>query len=110
MTSQPCSIAAAYEFLPVLRASVEYHFYDDKNAGMANGKQKYLTKGTNQYLGIEFDVTKQLTLSCGGQITDYGLSDNYQSDTSFCDSYFCKLKSQNKDEQTPQFKCWLYVD
>ena len=53
------SIAAAYEFLPVLRASVEYHFYDDKNAGMANGKQKYLTKGTNEYLaGIEFDVTK----------------------------------------------------
>ena len=68
---------------------VKYHFYDDKKAGMANDKQKYLTKGTNEYLaGIEFDVTKQLTLSCGGQITDYGLSDNYQSDTSFsCDSY-----------------------
>ena len=83
------SVAAAYEFLPVLRASVEYHFYDDKNAGMASGKQKYLTKGTNEYLaGIEWDVTKQLTLSCGGQITDYGLSDDYQSDTSFsCDSY-----------------------
>lgn len=28
------SVAAAYEFLPVLRASVEYHFYDDKKAGM----------------------------------------------------------------------------
>lgn len=83
------SVAAAYEFLPVLRASVEYHFYDDKNAGMAAGKQKYLTKGTNEWLaGIEWDVTKHLTLSCGGQITDYGLSDNYQSDTSFsCDSY-----------------------
>ena len=83
------SVAAAYEFLPVLRASVEYHFYDDKNAGMAADKQKYLTKGTNEWLaGIEWDVTKQLTLSCGGQITDYGLSDNYQSDTSFsCDSY-----------------------
>ena len=83
------SIAASYEFLPVLRASVEYHFFDDKSAGMAGGKQKYLTKGTNEYLaGIEWDVTKHLTLSCGGQITDYGLSDNYQSDTSFsCDSY-----------------------
>ena len=89
------SIAAAYEFLPTLRASVEYHFYDDKNAGMANvpgteiGKQNFLTKGTNEYLaGIEFDVTKQLTLSCGGQITDYGLADGFQSDTSFsCDSY-----------------------
>ena len=83
------SVAAAYEFLPVLRASVEYHFYDDKSAGMAGGKQKSLTKGTNEYLaGIEWDATKQLTLSCGGQITDYGLSDNFQSDTSFsCDSY-----------------------
>ena len=83
------SVAAAYEFIPVLRASVEYHFFDDKNAGMADGKQKFLTKGTNEYLaGIEWDVTKQLTVSCGGQITDYGLSDNYQSDTSFsCDSY-----------------------
>ncbi len=83
------SVAAAYEFLPVLRASVEYHFYDDKNAGMADGKQKYLTKGTNEYLaGIEWDVIKRLTLSGGVQFTDYGLSDNYQTDTSFsCDSY-----------------------
>ena len=69
------SVAAAYEFLPVLRASVEYHFYDDKNAGMADGKQKYLTKGTNEYLaGIEWDVIKRLTLSGGVQFTDYGLS------------------------------------
>ena len=83
------SVAVAYEFLPVLRASVEYHFYDDKKAGMAGDKQKYLTKGANEYLmGIEWDVTRQLTLSCGGQITDYGLSDDFQSDTSFsCDSY-----------------------
>lgn len=83
------SIAAAYEFLPVLRASVEYHFYDDKNTGMAGGKQKYLTKGTNEWLaGIEWDVIKRLTVSGGVQFTDYGLSDNFQSDTSFyCDSY-----------------------
>lgn len=83
------SVAAAYKFLPVLRASVEYHFYDDKNAGMAGGKQKFLTKGTNEYLaGVEWDVIKRLTVSCGVQFTDYGLSDNYQSDTSFsCDSH-----------------------
>ena len=99
------SIAAAYEFLPVLRASVEYHFYDDKNAGMANGKQKYLTKGTNEYLaGIEFDVTKQLTLSCGGQITDYGLSDNYQSDTSFsCDVFSVSLTADVLPKNLSQF-------
>lgn len=92
------SVAAAYEFLPVLRASVEYHFYDDKHAGMAEGKQKFLTKGTNEYLaGIEWDITKQLTVSCGGQITDYGLSDNYQRDTSFsCDSYSLGLGAKVK--------------
>lgn len=83
------SLAAAYEFLPTLRASVEYHFFDDTNAGMAGNKQDFLTKGTNEYLaGIEWDATHQLALSCGVQFTDYGLSDNFQSDTSFsCDSY-----------------------
>ncbi|WP_297676849.1 outer membrane beta-barrel protein [uncultured Bacteroides sp.] len=92
------SVAVAYEFLPVLRASVEYHFYDDKNAGMAEGKQKFLTKGTNEYLaGIEWDVTKRLTVSCGAQITDYGLSDNFQRDTSFsCDSYTLGLGAKLK--------------
>lgn len=83
------SVAVAYEFLPVLRASVEYHFYDDKKAGMAGNKQKALTRGTNEYLmGIEWDVLSRLAISCGGQITDYGLGDGFQSDTSFsCDSY-----------------------
>ncbi len=83
------SVAASYQFLPMLKASVEYHFFDDKKAGMAGGKQKELERGTNEYLlGIEWDVIKRLTISGGAQITDYGLSDNYQSDTSFsCDSY-----------------------
>ena len=83
------TIAAGYEILPTLRASVEYHFYDDKSAGMAEGRQKYLTKGANEYLaGIEWDATKQLTISGGYQNTDYGLSNNFQTDTSFyCDSY-----------------------
>ena len=83
------SVAASYEFLPSLRASVEYHFFDDKKAGMAGGKQKELERGTNEYLfGIEWDVIKRLTISGGAQITDYGLSDNFQSDVSFsCDSY-----------------------
>lgn len=35
---------------------------------MAERKQKYLTKGTNEYLaGIEWDATKQLTISGGYQ-------------------------------------------
>ncbi len=83
------SIAANYKFLPNLNASVEYHHFFDKNAGMADDKQKTLKHGTHEYLaGIEWDVIKLLTLSGGFQYTDYGLSDAFQGDTSFsCDSY-----------------------
>lgn len=82
-------LAAGYEFLPTLRANVEWHFYDDKAAGMASDKQKTLERGTYEYLaGVEWDATKQLTISGGYQRTDYGLSDQFQTDTSFyCDSY-----------------------
>lgn len=83
------SVAAGYEILPSLRASLEYHFFDDKHAGMAGGKESTLKHGTHEYLaGIEWDATKYLTLSGGYQNTNYGLSDDFQSDTSFsCDSY-----------------------
>lgn len=83
------SVAASYQIVPKVKASVEYHFYDDKKARMAGGKQKELERGTHEYLfGIEWDVIDRLTISGGAQITDYGLSDKYQSDTSFsCDSY-----------------------
>lgn len=83
------SVAAGYEILPTLRASVEYHFFDEKRAGMLNDRQKTLKHGTHEYLaGIEWDVIKYLTISGGFQKTDYGLSDNFQTDTSFyCSSY-----------------------
>lgn len=83
------SVAASYEFLPSLRASLEYHFFDDKKAGMADGKQKTLKHGTHEYLaGVEWDINELFTISGGYQKTDYGLSDAFQTDTSFsCDSY-----------------------
>ena len=83
------SVAAGYEFLPCLRASVEYHFFDDKHAGMAGGKENYLKHGTHEYLaGVEWDIDKFMTVSGGFQKTNYGLSDKFQGDTSFsCDSY-----------------------
>lgn len=83
------TVAAGYEVLPTLRASVEYHYFFDKEAGMAGNKQDALTHGTIEWLaGVEYDVTKQLTISGGYQNTNYGLSNKYQVDTSFsCDSY-----------------------
>lgn len=81
--------AVGYEILPTLRASIEYHHFFDKAAGMAQDKQKTLTRGTHEFLvGAEWDLTKQLSISGGFQRTDYGLSDDFQSDISFsCDSY-----------------------
>ena len=83
------SAAVGYEILPRWRATVEYHFFDDLNAGMADNRQDYLSHGTHEILlGTEFDLTKSITISGGYQNTDYGLRDNFQTDTSFsCDSY-----------------------
>ncbi len=83
------AVAAGYEFTPKLRATLEYHFFDDKNAKMAGDRQEELTHGTHEILaGIEYDINDKFTVSCGGQRTDYGLSDGYQQNTSFaCDSY-----------------------
>jgi long-chain fatty acid transport protein len=83
------SVAAGYEFSDKVRATLEYHFFDDKNAKMAGDRQKELTRGTHEILaGVEYDINDKFTVSCGGQRTDYGLSDGYQQNTSFaCDSY-----------------------
>ena len=81
--------AAGYEFTPKLRAALEYHFFDDKNAKMANDRQKTLSHGTHEFLaGVEYDINKKFTISCGGQRTDYGITEEYQQNTSFaCDSW-----------------------
>ena len=83
------SLAVGYEFTDKLRATVEYHNFDDKHAKMANDRQEELTHGTHEYLlGVEYDINDKFTVSCGGQRTDYGLDDDYQQNTSFaCDSW-----------------------
>jgi long-chain fatty acid transport protein len=83
------SVAAGYEFTPQLRATIEYHFFDDKNADMAGQKQKALTRGTHEFLaGIEYDINDIFTISAGAQRTDYGQSDDFQQNTAFsCDSW-----------------------
>ena len=83
------SVAVGYEFTDKLRATTEYHFFDDKNAKMSENRQEELTHGTHEILlGAEYDINDMFTVSLGGQRTDYGLSDNYQRNTSFaCDSY-----------------------
>jgi len=110
------SVAAGYEFTPKLRAAVEYHFFDDKNAKMGGDRQEELTHGTHEFLaGVEYDINEKYTVSCGGQRTDYGLSDGYQQNTSFaCDSYSVGLGGawniNEKLRLNASYFCSLYSD
>ena len=108
--------AVGYEFSPKLRGALEYHFFDDKHAQMAGDRQKTLDHGTHEILaGIEYDINDKFTVSCGGQRTDYGLSDDYQKDTSFaCDSYSVGLGGawniNEKMRLNVSYFCTLYSD
>lgn len=110
------AIAAGYEFSPKFRAALEYHFFDDKNAKMAGDRQNELTHGTHEILaGVEYDINEKFTVRCGGQRTDYGLSDGYQQDTSFaCDSYSVGLGGawniNEKMRLNVSYFCSLYSD
>lgn len=79
------TIGASYEVLPSLRVMGGYHYYFDKDADMAEGKQKYLSGNTQEFLaGVEYDITKDFTVSAGGQKTNYALGDGkFLSDMSF---------------------------
>ena len=110
------TVAAGYEFTPALRATLEYHFFDDKNAKMANDRQNELTHGTHEFLaGVEYDINDKFTVSCGGQRTEYGLSDGYQQNTSFaCDSWSIGLGGawniNEKIRLNASYFCSLYSD
>ena len=84
------AVGAQYEILKNLRAMVSWHYYFDKDARMDHGKQKALSSNTQEYLaGVEWDITKNLTVSAGGQRTKYGLGDGtYLSDMSFVTSSY----------------------
>lgn len=108
--------AVGYEITPSVRASVEYHFFDDKSAKMAADRQKTLEHGTHEVLaGVEWDINERFTVSCGGQRTDYGLSDDYQQNTSFaCDSYSLGLGGAvnltDRMRLNLSYFCTLYSD
>ena len=108
--------AIGYEFTPKLRAALEYHFFDDTHAKMYGGRQKTLEHGTHEILaGVEYDINEKFTVSCGGQRTDYGLSDAYQQNTSFaCDSYSVGLGGawniNEKMRLNVSYFCSLYSD
>lgn len=78
------SAGVSYQFLPKLSASLGYHHFFDSDAKMADGKEKFIDGGTNEYLaGIEYRIDRIFLVSAGGQITRYGVTDDFQKDLSF---------------------------
>lgn len=78
------TLGAQWSVLPNIRVNAGYHHYFDKQAKWYNDNQKKLKNNTNEYLaGAEWDINDRLTISAGGQITHYGLSDEYMNDMSF---------------------------
>lgn len=83
------TLGLSYDVISPLKASIGFHYFFDKQANMANDKQKYLDRGTYELLaGLEWRINKYVLVSSGIQRTDYGVTDEYQTDMSFaCDSY-----------------------
>ncbi len=78
------ALGAQWSVLPNLRLNLGYHHFYDKDAHWYNDSQKLLDSGSNEYLGgVEWDVSNKVSLSCGAQITRYGLTDAYMNDMSF---------------------------
>lgn len=93
------TVGVSYRILPTLRGSVGYHHFFDTHAKMATvvdpstgnlvDKRNFVDHGTNEYLaGLEWDVCPWAQVSAGMQRTEYGVTDNYQTDLSFAVSSY----------------------
>ena len=77
------TVGAQWKPVSMVSLNIGWHHYFDKNASWYNNAQDLLKHDTNEFLaGVEWDVTNKLNVSCGGQLTRYGLSDEYMNDIS----------------------------
>jgi long-subunit fatty acid transport protein len=78
------AVGAQWTALPGVHLNLGYHHYYDKNAQWYGDTQDLLSYGSNEYLaGVEWDINDRVNVSVGGQITRYGLTDEYMNDLSF---------------------------
>ena len=78
------SLGAMWSMSDNFRLNLGYHHYYDKSVKWYNNTQDLLGGGTNEYLaGAEWDLTDKFTISGGGQLTRYQLTDQYMNDMSF---------------------------
>lgn len=83
------TIGAEWSITDNVRLNIGYHHFFDKDVKWYNNSQQLLDGNTNEYLaGLEYDINEKLTISAGGQLTRYPLTDEYMNDMSFVvDSY-----------------------
>ena len=82
----PALLTIGAQWKPINEVSLNlgWHHYFDKQASWYNEAQDLLKSNTNEYLaGVEWDLSDKLNVSAGGQLTRYGLSDEYMNDMSF---------------------------
>ena len=78
------AFGAMWNITDDVRLNLGYHHFYDKDVNWYNNAQDLLDGGTNEYLaGAEWDITDKLTISGGGQLTRYQLTDAYMNDMSF---------------------------
>ena len=78
------SLGAMWSMSDNFRLNLGYHHYYDKDVKWYNNTQDLLGGGTNEYLaGAEWDLSDKFTISGGGQLTRYQLTDKYMNDMSF---------------------------
>ena len=85
----PALLTLGVQYSPIdrFRLSAGYHYFFDRQARKYGHSEKKLSRGTREFsAGIEFDATKNLTISGGWQNTNYGLTDAYMEDISFTTS------------------------
>ena len=82
----PALLTIGAQWKPINEVSLNlgWHHYFDKQCNWYNEAQDLLKHDSNEYLaGVEWDLNDKLNVSCGGQLTRYGLSDEYMNDMSF---------------------------
>ena len=78
------TLGAQWSALDNVRLDLGYHHFFDKQAHWYENSQELLDGGTDEYLaGVEWDIIPRLTVSTGGQLTRYDLTDAYMNDMSF---------------------------
>jgi long-subunit fatty acid transport protein len=78
------TFGAQWSIVKNVRANLGYHHFFDTKAHWYEHSEKLLSGGTDEYLaGAEWDIIPRLTVSAGGQLTRYDLTDAYMNDMSF---------------------------